>query len=130
VSTGVEPTITLTEEGDWWVAKDTETGVLSQGKTKTAALSNLEEALAGIPANEQRERAGRRGGNESSDARRVDSPGITARVKNPRGPNFERRESIPRRTSPGNRSRTFSNRIHHDESPPIRLRRRSEGTGQ
>ena len=48
MSTGVEPTITLTEEGDWWVAKDTETGVLSQGKTKTEALANLEEALAGF----------------------------------------------------------------------------------
>lgn len=45
--TGVEPTITLTDEGDWWVARDTETGVVSQGKTRAEALDNLDEALAG-----------------------------------------------------------------------------------
>lgn len=47
MSTGIEPTITLTDEGDWWVAKDTETGVASQGKTRTEALENLDEAVAG-----------------------------------------------------------------------------------
>lgn len=47
MSTGVEPTITLTDEGEWWVARDTETGVSSQGRTKEAALENLDEALAG-----------------------------------------------------------------------------------
>lgn len=47
MSTGVEPTITLTDTGDWWVAKDTETGVTSQGRTRTAALDNLDEALEG-----------------------------------------------------------------------------------
>jgi predicted RNase H-like HicB family nuclease len=47
MSTGVEPTITLTDDGDWWVAKDTETGVVSQGKTREKALANLDEALAG-----------------------------------------------------------------------------------
>jgi predicted RNase H-like HicB family nuclease len=47
MSTEIEPTITLTESEDWWVARDTETGVTSQGKTREAALSNLDEALAG-----------------------------------------------------------------------------------
>jgi predicted RNase H-like HicB family nuclease len=47
MSTGVEPTITLTDDGEWWVAKDTETGVTSQGRTRHEALENLDEALAG-----------------------------------------------------------------------------------
>lgn len=46
MSTGIEPTITLTDEGEWWVAKDTETGVASQGKTREEALDNLDEAVA------------------------------------------------------------------------------------
>lgn len=48
MSKGVEPTITLTDDGDWWVARDTETGVTSQGRTREAALENLDEALAGF----------------------------------------------------------------------------------
>lgn len=48
MSTGLEPTITLTEDGEWWIAKDTETGVTSQGETRTEALENLDEALAGF----------------------------------------------------------------------------------
>lgn len=47
MSTGVGPTITLTDRGDWWVAEDTETGVTSQGRTREAALDNLDEALEG-----------------------------------------------------------------------------------
>ena len=47
MTTSVKPTITLTDDGDWWVAKDTETGVVSQGKTREKALANLDEALAG-----------------------------------------------------------------------------------
>jgi len=47
MSKRVEPTITLTDEGDWWVARDTESGVTSQGRTKEGALENLDEALAG-----------------------------------------------------------------------------------
>jgi predicted RNase H-like HicB family nuclease len=47
MSTGDEPTITLTDEGDWWVARDIETGVISQGRTRQAALENLDEAVAG-----------------------------------------------------------------------------------
>jgi predicted RNase H-like HicB family nuclease len=46
VSTEIDPTITLTDEGEWWVARDTETGVASQGRTRTAALENLDEAVA------------------------------------------------------------------------------------
>lgn len=47
MSTGVEPTITLTDTGEWWVAEDTETGVTSQGRTREEALDNLDEALEG-----------------------------------------------------------------------------------
>ncbi|MEZ3114532.1 type II toxin-antitoxin system HicB family antitoxin [Halobaculum sp. MBLA0147] len=46
MSTELDPTITLTDEGDWWVARDTETGVTSQGETRTEALDNLDEAIA------------------------------------------------------------------------------------
>lgn len=41
--------ITLTEEGEWWVAKDEnvgENGVASQGRTRQEALENLDEAVA------------------------------------------------------------------------------------
>ena len=41
--------ITLTEEGEWWVAKDESVGkhgVASQGRTREAALENLDEAVA------------------------------------------------------------------------------------
>jgi len=47
MSTGVEPTMTLTEDDGWWIAKDTETSVVSQGETRVDALANLDEALAG-----------------------------------------------------------------------------------
>lgn len=40
-------TITLTREEEWWVAKDEETGVVSQGKNRQEALENLDEALQG-----------------------------------------------------------------------------------
>ncbi|QSG02911.1 type II toxin-antitoxin system HicB family antitoxin [Natranaeroarchaeum sulfidigenes] len=40
-------TITLTRETNWWVAKDEETGVASQGKSRQEALENLDEALQG-----------------------------------------------------------------------------------
>jgi len=40
-------TITLTREEDWWVAKDEETGVVSQGKSRQEALENLDEAVQG-----------------------------------------------------------------------------------
>lgn len=41
--------ITLTEDGDWWVATDEsvgEHGVTSQGHTRHEALENLDEAVA------------------------------------------------------------------------------------
>ena len=38
-------TITVEESDGWYVAKDEETGVASQGRTKAKALSNLAEAL-------------------------------------------------------------------------------------
>jgi predicted RNase H-like HicB family nuclease len=37
--------ITLTQEDEWWVATDDEAGVASQGKTREAALDNLDEAV-------------------------------------------------------------------------------------
>jgi len=40
-------TLTLTEDEEWWVARDEETGVSSQGRTREAALDNLDEAVAG-----------------------------------------------------------------------------------
>jgi len=43
-STGQE--IRLVESEEWWVARDAETGVASQGKTRQAALENLDEAVA------------------------------------------------------------------------------------
>ncbi|MFB6352916.1 MAG: type II toxin-antitoxin system HicB family antitoxin [Halobacteriales archaeon] len=38
--------ITLTKDGEWWVAKDLDTGVASQGPTRTRALEMLDEAVA------------------------------------------------------------------------------------
>ena len=38
--------IILTNEDEWWVAKDEETGVASQGETRMEALENLDEAVA------------------------------------------------------------------------------------
>lgn len=40
-----DETITVTHEGQWYVAKDESSGVASQGETKTEALANLAEAL-------------------------------------------------------------------------------------
>lgn len=38
--------ITLTKGEEWWVAKDEETGVASQGQTRREALEMLDEAVA------------------------------------------------------------------------------------
>jgi len=38
--------IRLVDDGEWWVATDVETGVASQGETRTEALENLDEAVA------------------------------------------------------------------------------------
>jgi len=37
--------VSLNLEGEWYVARDEETGVASQGKTRAEALANLAEAL-------------------------------------------------------------------------------------
>lgn len=33
-------------ENDWWIARDVETGVTTQGESRDAALDNLDEAVA------------------------------------------------------------------------------------
>jgi predicted RNase H-like HicB family nuclease len=38
--------IRLWREDDWWIAKDVETGVTTQGESRAAALDNLDEAVA------------------------------------------------------------------------------------
>lgn len=38
--------IRLWREGDWWVARDVDTGVTTQGPSREAALENLDEAVA------------------------------------------------------------------------------------
>jgi len=38
--------IRLVDDGEWWVATDVETGVTSQGESRTEALENLDEAVA------------------------------------------------------------------------------------
>jgi len=37
--------VTITLDGEWYVARDEATGVASQGKTRPEALANLAEAL-------------------------------------------------------------------------------------
>ncbi|WP_135829631.1 type II toxin-antitoxin system HicB family antitoxin [Halorussus halobius] len=39
-------TVVITRSDGWYVAKDEDTGVASQGETKAEALANLAEALA------------------------------------------------------------------------------------
>ena len=43
----VNISLSLGENGDVWVARDNDTGVTSQGRTREAALENLDEAVAG-----------------------------------------------------------------------------------
>ena len=38
--------IRLWREDDWWIAKDVETGVTTQGPSREDALANLDEAVA------------------------------------------------------------------------------------
>jgi predicted RNase H-like HicB family nuclease len=38
--------ITLTEEGEWWIAREEDAGVTSHGRTRTEAIENLDEAVA------------------------------------------------------------------------------------
>ncbi|MDS0258707.1 type II toxin-antitoxin system HicB family antitoxin [Haloarcula sp. S1CR25-12] len=75
MSTGIEPTITLTESDEWWIARDIETGVTSQGKTRQSALENLDEAMAGYrgegnaPSDEELRELGIDPSNNTSGAR-------------------------------------------------------------
>ena len=41
-----EDEIRLWREEEWWVAKDVETGVTTQGPSRDAALESLDEAVA------------------------------------------------------------------------------------
>lgn len=47
MDTTVRERITLTDEDEWWVARNETVGVTSQGRTRQAALENLDEAVAG-----------------------------------------------------------------------------------
>jgi predicted RNase H-like HicB family nuclease len=38
--------IRLWQEDGWWIAKDVDTGVTTQGESRTAALENLDDAVA------------------------------------------------------------------------------------
>ena len=56
MSTGRE--IRLIEEDDgWWSAIDEESGIASQGKTRTQALENLDEAVEATQAARKDDRA-------------------------------------------------------------------------
>lgn len=41
-----EDEIRLWREGDWWIAKDVERGVTTQGSSRRAALEDLDKAVA------------------------------------------------------------------------------------
>ena len=41
-----EGEIRLWREDDWWIARDVGTGVTTQGKSRSDALENLDEAVA------------------------------------------------------------------------------------
>lgn len=45
IESGGEETVVLSESDGYIVAKDTETGITSQGETKAEALENLADAL-------------------------------------------------------------------------------------
>lgn len=40
-------TLRWSDDGEWWIARDEETGVTTQGHTRQEALANLDEAVAG-----------------------------------------------------------------------------------
>ncbi|CAM3006418.1 MULTISPECIES: type II toxin-antitoxin system HicB family antitoxin [Halobacterium] len=44
-ATSPSSSISITRDGDWYVARDEETGVTSQGETRAEALANLSEAI-------------------------------------------------------------------------------------
>lgn len=43
---GYDGEIRLWREDGWWIAKDVETGVTTQGQSREAALANLDDAVA------------------------------------------------------------------------------------
>jgi predicted RNase H-like HicB family nuclease len=43
----VRITLSLGDSGEVWIARDEDTGVTSQGRTRGSALENLDEAVAG-----------------------------------------------------------------------------------
>ena len=43
---GHDGEIRLWQEDNWWIAKDVETGVTTQGVSRAAALENLDDAVA------------------------------------------------------------------------------------
>lgn len=43
---GHDDEIRLWREEDWWIAKDVDTGVVTQGPSREVALENLDEAVA------------------------------------------------------------------------------------
>lgn len=47
VTPPVNISLSLGEDGEFWVARDEDTGVTSQGSTRQSALENLDEAVAG-----------------------------------------------------------------------------------
>jgi predicted RNase H-like HicB family nuclease len=47
VTPPVNISLSLGEGGEVWVARDEDTGVTSQGRTRQSALENLDEAVAG-----------------------------------------------------------------------------------
>ena len=53
-------TITLTEEGEWWIARDEDAGITSQGWMRTEAIENGDEPLPGGRAGGPVRRAGTR----------------------------------------------------------------------
>lgn len=42
---GADAEIRLWQDDDWWVARDVETGVTTQGETREAALQNLDDTV-------------------------------------------------------------------------------------
>lgn len=43
---GHDGEIRLWQEDDWWIAKDVDTGVTTQGESREEALDNLDDAVA------------------------------------------------------------------------------------
>jgi len=46
---GIEPTITLTKDDNWWIVEDTEIGVITQGTIREASLATSMKLSVGTP---------------------------------------------------------------------------------